>query len=127
MDLHEFMRIYNNFYVFLREGEYTIVSPTAAGEEKGSQHPRVCRGRQWGAGARRRRDLGCVEGGSGEPGRDNSGILGAWGVGARRRRDLGCVEGGSGEPGRYGGRRCWGEENLIRIIIDIFGTILYIN
>jgi hypothetical protein len=36
---YEFMRIYNNFYVFLREGEYTIVSPTAVGEEKGSLDP----------------------------------------------------------------------------------------
>jgi hypothetical protein len=90
------MRIYNNFYVFLREGGYTIVSPTAVGEEKGSWDPRVCRGRQWVAGAR-------------------------W------QRDLECVEGGSGEPGRDGGRRCWGETNLIRIIIDIFSTILYIN
>jgi hypothetical protein len=71
------MRIYNNFYVFLREGEYTIVSPTAVGEEKGSQDPRVRRWRQWGAGARRRRDLGCVDGGSGEPGRDGGEILGA--------------------------------------------------
>jgi hypothetical protein len=96
MNQHEFMRIYNNFYVFLREGEYTIVSPTIVGEEKGSQDPRVRRGRQWGAGA-------------------------------RRRRDLGCVEGGSGEPGRRGGRRCWGETNLVRIIIDIFSTKLYIN
>jgi hypothetical protein len=77
MNRHKFMRIYNNFYVFLREGEYTIVSPTAVGEEKGSQDPRVRRWRQWGAGARRRRDLGCVEGGSGEPGRDGGGILGA--------------------------------------------------
>jgi hypothetical protein len=49
-----------------------------------------------------------------------------WGAGARRRQDLGCVEGGSGEPGRDFGRRCWGETNLIRIIIDIFSTI-YIN
>jgi hypothetical protein len=30
-----------------------------------------------GAGARQRRDLGCVEGGSGEPGRDSGGVLGA--------------------------------------------------
>jgi hypothetical protein len=67
------MRIYNNFYVFLREGEYTIVSPTAVGEEKGSWDPRVRRGRQWVAGARRRRDLE----GSGEPGRDDDRILGA--------------------------------------------------
>jgi hypothetical protein len=37
----------------------------------------VRRGRQWGAEARRRRDLGCIEGGSGEPGRDGDGILGA--------------------------------------------------
>jgi hypothetical protein len=37
----------------------------------------VRRGRQWGAGARWRRDLGCIEGGSGEPGRDGGGILGA--------------------------------------------------
>jgi hypothetical protein len=37
----------------------------------------VHRGRQWGARARRWRDLGCVEGGSGEPGRDGGGILGA--------------------------------------------------
>jgi hypothetical protein len=125
------MRIYDNFYVFLREGEYTIVSPTAVGEEKGSRDPRVRRGRRWGARARRRQDLGCVEGGSGEPGRDDDGILGAsreavgnrgetaagswvrrgrqWGAGARQRR------------------RCWGETNLIRIIIDIFSTILYIN
>jgi hypothetical protein len=70
MNPHEFMRIYNNFYVFLREGENTIVSPTVVGKEKGSQDPRVRRGRQWGAGARRRRDLGCVEGGNGEPGQD---------------------------------------------------------
>jgi hypothetical protein len=42
------MRIYNNFYVFLE----SVVSPTAVGEEKGS------------------RFLGCVDGGSGEPGRD---------------------------------------------------------
>jgi hypothetical protein len=28
----------------------------------------VRRGRQWGVGARRQRDLGCVEGDSGEPG-----------------------------------------------------------
>jgi hypothetical protein len=66
------MRIYNNFYVFQREGEYTIVSPTAVGEEKGSQDARVRRGRQWVAGARRQRDLG----GSGEPGRDDDRILG---------------------------------------------------
>jgi hypothetical protein len=52
------MRIHNNLYVFLREGEYIIVSPTTVGEEKGS------------------RDLGCVEGGSGEPVRDGGGILG---------------------------------------------------
>jgi hypothetical protein len=71
------MRIYNNFYVFLREGEYTIVSPTAVSEENGSRDPRVRRGRQWGVGARRWRDLGCVDGGSGEPGRDGDGILGA--------------------------------------------------
>jgi hypothetical protein len=45
----------------------------------------------------------------------------------RRRRDLGCIEGGSGEPGRDGGRRYLGETYLIRIIIDIFSTILYIN
>jgi hypothetical protein len=44
------MRIYNNFYVFVREGEYTMVSATAVGEEKGVEI------------------LGCVEGGSGEPG-----------------------------------------------------------
>jgi hypothetical protein len=31
----------------------------------------VRRGRKWGAGARRRRDHGCVEGGSGEPGQDD--------------------------------------------------------
>jgi hypothetical protein len=49
------------------------VSPTAVGEEKGSRDPRVRRGRQWVAGARRRRDLG----GSGEPGRDDGRILGA--------------------------------------------------
>jgi hypothetical protein len=36
----------------------------------------VGRGRRWGAGARRRRDLGCVEGGSGEPGRDGDGDAG---------------------------------------------------
>jgi hypothetical protein len=53
------------------------VSPTAVGEEKGSRDPWVRRGRQWGAGARRRRDLGWVEGGGGEPGRDGDGILGA--------------------------------------------------
>jgi hypothetical protein len=92
MNRHEFMRIYNTFYVFLK----LVVSPTAVGEEKGSRDPRVRRGRQWGAGARRR-----------------------W--------DLGCVERGSGEPWRDGGRRCWGETYLIRIIIDIFSTILKIN
>jgi hypothetical protein len=53
------------------------VSPIAVGKEKGSQDPRVRRGRQWVAGARRRRDLGCVEGGSGESWRDGGGILGA--------------------------------------------------
>jgi hypothetical protein len=90
------MIIYNNFYVFLGEGEYTIVLPTVVGEEKGGRNPGVRQGRQCGAGA-------------------------------RRRRDLGCVEGGSGEPGRDGGRRCWGETYLIRTIIDIFSTILYIN
>jgi hypothetical protein len=67
------MRIYNNFYVFLREMEYTIVSRTVVGEEKGSRDLRVRRGRQWVAGARRRWDLG----GSGEPGRDDNRILGA--------------------------------------------------
>jgi hypothetical protein len=77
MNRHKFMRINNNFYVFLREGEYTIVSPTVVGKEKGSRDPRVRRGRQWGAGARWRWHLGCVEGGSGEPGRDDGGILGA--------------------------------------------------
>jgi hypothetical protein len=86
------MRIYNNLYVFLE----SVVSPTAVGEEKGSRDPGVRQGRQWGAEA-------------------------------RRRRDLGCVEGGSGEPGRDGSRRGWGETYLIRIIIDIFSTILYIN
>jgi hypothetical protein len=35
--------------------------------------------------------------------------------------------GGSGELRRDGGRRCWGGTYLIRIIIDIFRTILYIN
>jgi hypothetical protein len=125
------------------------VSPTAVGEEKGSRDPRVRQGRQWVAGERQRRDLGCVERCSGEPGRDDDGILGPsrkvvgspgettagswvrrgrrWGAEVRRWRDLGCVEGGSGEPGRDGGQRCWGETNLIRIIIDIFSTILYIN
>jgi hypothetical protein len=72
--------------------------PTAVGEEKGRDggDPRVRRERQWGAGA-------------------------------RRRRDPRCVEGGSGEPRRDGSRRCWGETYLIRIIIHIFSTILYIN
>jgi hypothetical protein len=36
----------------------------------------VRRGRQWEAEARRWRDLGCVEGGSGEPGRDGGGDAG---------------------------------------------------
>jgi hypothetical protein len=67
------MRIYHNLYVFLREGEYTIVLPTAVSEETGSRDPRVRRGRQWVAGARQWRDLG----GSGEPGRDDNRILGA--------------------------------------------------
>jgi hypothetical protein len=66
MNRREFMRIYNNLYVFLE----SVVSPTAVGEEKGSRDPRgasreavgsrgettagscVRRGRQWGAGAR---------------------------------------------------------------------------
>jgi hypothetical protein len=115
MNRHEYMKIYNNFYVFLREGEYIIVSPTAVDEEKGSRDPRVCRGRHW------------------VPGRDGGGILGAsrevvgsrgetsagswvrrgrkWGAGARRQRDLGCVEGGSGEPGRDDGVDA-GEEQI---------------
>jgi hypothetical protein len=66
MNRREFMRVFNNFYVFLE----SVVSPTAVGEEKGSRDPGVHRGRQWGAGARRRWDLRCVEGGSGEPRRD---------------------------------------------------------
>jgi hypothetical protein len=78
------MRIYNNFYVFLG----SVESPTAVGEDKGSQDPGVRRGRQWGAGV-------------------------------SRRRDLGCIEGGSGESWRDGGRRCWGETYLIRIIIVV--------
>jgi hypothetical protein len=57
MNRREFMRIYNNFYVFLE-----LV---------------VRRGRQCGARARQRQDLGCVEGGSEVPGRDSGGILGA--------------------------------------------------
>jgi hypothetical protein len=65
------------YFYFLGEGEYTIVTPTAVGEEKRSRDPRVRRGRQWGVGARRRRDVGCVDGGSGQPGRDGGGILGA--------------------------------------------------
>jgi hypothetical protein len=52
------MRIYNNFYLFLE----LVVSPTAVGEEKGRDGGRI---------------LGCVEGGSGEPGRDDNKILGA--------------------------------------------------
>jgi hypothetical protein len=59
------MRIYNSFYVFLE----SVVSPTAVGEEK-SLDPGVRRERQWGTGARRRQDLGCVKGSSGELGRD---------------------------------------------------------
>jgi hypothetical protein len=58
MNRREFVRIYNSFYVFLE----SVVSPTAVSEEKGSRDPGVRRGRQWGAGARRRRGLGCVEG-----------------------------------------------------------------
>jgi hypothetical protein len=65
------------YFYFLGEGEYTIVTPTAVGEEKRSRDPRVRRGRQWGVGARRRRDVGCVDGGSGQPGRDGGEILGA--------------------------------------------------
>jgi hypothetical protein len=52
------MRIYNNFYLFLE----LVVSPTAVGEEKGRDGGRI---------------LGCVEGGSGEPGQDDNKILGA--------------------------------------------------
>jgi hypothetical protein len=52
------MRIYNNSYLFLE----SVVSPTVVGEEKGRDGGRI---------------LGCVEGGSGEPGRDDGGILGA--------------------------------------------------
>jgi hypothetical protein len=111
MNRHEFMRIYNNFYIFLREGEYTIVSPTAVGEEKGSRDPRDAS--REAVGSR---------------GETAAGSWKQWGARARRRHDLGCVEGGSGEPGRDGGRRCWGETNLIIIIIiDIFSTMLYIN
>jgi hypothetical protein len=65
------MRIYNNFYLFLE----SVVSPTIVGEEK-------------------RRDgeiLGCVEGGSGEPGQDGCGILGVSRevVGSRREMAVG--------------------------------------
>jgi hypothetical protein len=52
------MRIYNNFYLYLE----SVVSPTSVREEKGRH----------GGGI-----LGCVEGGSGEPGRDGDEILGA--------------------------------------------------
>jgi hypothetical protein len=52
------MRIYNNFYLFLE----SVVSPTAVGKEKVRD----------GGGI-----LGCVKGGSGEPGQDDGGILGA--------------------------------------------------
>jgi hypothetical protein len=90
MNQHEFVRIYNNFYVFLREGEYTIVSPTAVGEEKGSRDPRVRRGRQWVAGARRRRDLG----GSGEPGRDDDGIMGASREAVESRGEMAVADAG---------------------------------
>jgi hypothetical protein len=90
MNQHEFVRIYNNFYVFLREGEYTIVSPTAVGEEKGSRDPRVHRGRQWVAGARRRRDLG----GSGEPGRDDDGIMGASREAVESRGEMAVADAG---------------------------------
>jgi hypothetical protein len=90
MNQHEFVRIYNNFYVFLREGGYTIVSPTAVGEEKGSRDPRVRRGRQWVAGARRRRDLG----GSGEPGRDDDGIMGASREAVESRGEMAVADAG---------------------------------
>jgi hypothetical protein len=79
------MRIYNIFYVFLREGEYTII-----GEEKGSRDPRVRRGRQWVAGARRRRDLG----GNREPGRDDDGILGASREAVGRRGEMAVADAG---------------------------------
>jgi hypothetical protein len=54
--------------------------------------------------------LGCVEGGSGEPGRDGGGILGASRevVGSRGEMAVGDA----------------GEKHIIRIIIDIFSTIL---
>jgi hypothetical protein len=52
------MRIYNNFYLFLE----SVVSPTAVTEENERDSGGI---------------LGCVEGGSGELGRDGDGILGA--------------------------------------------------
>jgi hypothetical protein len=58
MNRHEFMRIYNSFDVFLE----SLVSPTAVGEEKGRAGGMI---------------LGCVEGGSGEPGRDS--VRRCWG------------------------------------------------
>jgi hypothetical protein len=89
----------------------------------------VRRGRQWGAGARRRRDLGCVEGGSGEPRRDDGGILGASreAIGSRGETTAGSWVRRGRQWGAGARWRSWGETNLIRIIIDIFSTILYIN
>jgi hypothetical protein len=69
MNRHEFIRIYNNFYLFLE----LVVSPTAVGEEKGRDGGGILgasreaagsrgettagswvrRGRQWGARERR--------------------------------------------------------------------------
>jgi hypothetical protein len=71
------------------------------------------RGRQWGAGRDGGRILGASREAVGSRGETTAGSWvrrgRQWGAGARRRR------------------RCWGETNLIRIIIDIFSTILCIN
>jgi hypothetical protein len=56
MNRHEFIRIYNNFYLFIE----SVVSPTVVGEEPGRD----------GGGI-----LGCIKGGSGSRGEMTVGSL----------------------------------------------------
>jgi hypothetical protein len=72
MNRREFMRIYNNFYVFLE----SVVSPTAIGEEKGSRDLGVRWGRQ------------CVAG------LDDDGILGASREAVRSRGEMAVGDAG---------------------------------
>jgi hypothetical protein len=69
------MRIYNNFYLFLE----SVVSPIAVSKEKGRDGGKILR---------------CVEGGSGEPGRDSGGFLGASREAVGRRGEMAVGDAG---------------------------------